>query len=209
MLKWSDRMACVHDASATTPFDPHYIYHPAWAARMVAAAMPSVHVDISSTLAFCTMLSAFVPVEFYDYRPAHLKLDGLKTQRADLTRLHFPDNSIVSLSCMHVLEHVGLGRYGEELDPAGDAQASKELVRVLAPGGRLLVVVPAGRPRIVFNAHRVYSHERVLDMFRSLILEDWHLLPDGMGEDGLLHRPSPEVVARQSYGCGCYVFTKK
>jgi hypothetical protein len=59
---------------------------------------------------------------------------------------------------MHVIEHIGLGRYGEALDPDGDLKAIRELVRVLAAGGNLLVVVPVGRPRIQFNAHRIYDY---------------------------------------------------
>jgi len=47
---------------------------------------------------------------------------------------------------MNVVEHVGLGRYGEPLDPEGDIKAMRELRRVLAPGGSLLFVVPVGRP---------------------------------------------------------------
>ena len=56
------------------------------------------------------MVSAFIPVEFYDYRPAELSLSGLEFKHADLTHLPFADNSVESLSCMHVIEHIGLGR---------------------------------------------------------------------------------------------------
>jgi hypothetical protein len=36
---------------------------------------------------------------------------------------------------MHVVEHIGLGRYGEPMDEQGDLKAIEELKRVLAPGG--------------------------------------------------------------------------
>ncbi|MGL4514097.1 MAG: DUF268 domain-containing protein [Lacipirellulaceae bacterium] len=121
--------------------------------------------------------------------------------------LPFETNSIVSLSCLHVLEHVGLGRYGDPLDPNGDRLAAAELSRVLAIGGTLLVVVPVGRPRVCFNAHRVYSAEMVRGLFESLTLTDWQLLPDS-GDDGLVERPSDELVALQEYGCGCFRFEK-
>ena len=116
------------DRTATTKFEPHYIYHPAWAARVVAKINPAKHVDIASTLHFSTIISAFLPVEFYDYRPAILNLPGLVSKHADLTKLHFADNSIESLSCLHTIEHVGLGRYGDPIDPTGDVTACKELV---------------------------------------------------------------------------------
>jgi hypothetical protein len=75
------------DATVHTPFDRHYIYHPAWAARLIALASPTVHIDISSTLHFCNVLSAFVPVKFYDYRPAALVLSDLTCEAADLIAL--------------------------------------------------------------------------------------------------------------------------
>ncbi len=45
-------------------------------------------------------------------------------------------------SCMHTIEHIGLGRYGDPLDAVGDQTALSELQRVVAPGGSLLIVVP-------------------------------------------------------------------
>src|SRR4029079_19803272 len=135
----------------------------AWAARKIRAQAPGRHVDLSSYLYFATLLSAFIPVDFFDYRPAHLQRSGLTTGSADLTRLPFADNSIASLSCMHTVEHVGLGRYGDPIDPAGDLKAMLDLNRVLARGGNLLFVVPTGRPRVVFNAHRIYSFDQIRD----------------------------------------------
>ncbi len=163
-------LPCLDDRSTETPFDPHYTYHPAWAARILARTRPAKHVDISSILCFGTIVSAFVPVEFYDFRPAPLRLDNFTSASADLTRLGFPDNSVVSLSSMHVIEHVGLGRYGEPLDPDGDLKAIRELCRVLAPGGNLMVAVPVGRARIQFNAHRVYDDAEFRSYFAGLEL---------------------------------------
>src|SRR6266536_3280627 len=62
----SDRYPILDERTASTGFDRHYIYHPAWAARVLARAQPSVHVDIASTLHFCSIVSAFIPVRFYD-----------------------------------------------------------------------------------------------------------------------------------------------
>src|SRR5690606_27505363 len=69
-LNSDDFFPCLNDNTTNTYFDRHYVYHPAWAARIVAKNRPEKHVDISSTLHFCSILSAFVPVDFYDYRPA-------------------------------------------------------------------------------------------------------------------------------------------
>lgn len=137
------------------------------------------HVDISSSLDFCSMLSAFVPVDFYDFRPANLNLSQLSSLSANLLSLPFEDNTVPSLSCMHTVEHIGLGRYGDPLNYDGDLKAIKELKRVLAVGGDLLFVVPLGADnRIFFNAHRVYTKQQVLDLFSELILKDFSLIPE-------------------------------
>ena len=193
------------DRTTGTGFDQHYIYHPAWAARIVAEIGPDFHVDISSSLTFCTLVSAFVPVRFYDYRPAELNLSDLESLPSDLMALPFADNSIRSLSCMHVVEHVGLGRYGDPLDPDGDLKAVAELRRVLAPGGDLLFVVPTGRSRLMFNTHRIYSHAQVLGLFPGLELVEFSLVPDA---GGLIRQAAPELADRQEYGCGCFWFRK-
>lgn len=207
-LRWKDRLPCLHDKTSTTSFDHHYIYHPAWAARVLADLKPSSHIDISSSLHFCSMVSAFLPVQFYDYRPAKLLLDSLSTGAADLLNLPFADGSVASLSCMHVVEHVGLGRYGDPLDPDGDLKAIAELTRVLAVNGSLLFVVPMGRPRIMFNAHRIYSYRQVVSYFSELQLREFSLIPDNAQEAGLIRNASPELADAQSYGCGCFWFTR-
>ena len=195
------------DRASITPIDRHYTYHPAWAARVLAKTQPNKHVDISSTVNFCAIVSAFVPVDFYDFRPAPIELNGLYTGAADLTQLHFPSDSIASLSCMHVIEHVGLGRYGDPLDPDGDLKAISELVRVVAPGGDLLVATPIGQPRVAFNAHRVYDYEAFSRYFAPLELVEFTLIEEH-GEGGLVVAPSPERVRMEYYACGCFWFRK-
>jgi hypothetical protein len=195
------------DRASITPIDRHYTYHPAWAARVLAKTQPNKHVDISSTVNFCAIVSAFVPVDFYDFRPAPIELNGLYTGAADLTQLHFPSDSIASLSCMHVIEHVGLGRYGDPLDPDGDLKAIGELVRVVAPGGDLLVATPIGQPRVAFNAHRVYDYEAFARYFAPLELVEFTLIEEH-GEGGLIVAPEPERVRAEYYACGCFWFRK-
>lgn len=206
-LHWKDRYPCLRDRTKATGFDPHYIYHTAWAARQLAFTKPAEHVDIGSSLYFVSIVSAFVPVRFYDYRPARLTLSGLVCDHADLLSLDFEDNSLLSLSCMHVIEHIGLGRYGDHLDVSGDLKAAAELQRVLAPGGTLLVAVPVGRPRVAFNAHRIYSFEQVCSMFGQLRLQEFSLVPDDYSS-GMTDSAPPELVNSQEYGCGCFRFVR-
>lgn len=207
-LRWRDRYPCLTDRTATTGFDRDYVYHPAWAARILAETKPPVHVDVASSLYFCSLVSAFVPVDFYDYRPAELRLNGLSSRHADLLGLQFPDNSIDSLSCMHVVEHIGLGRYGDPIDPDGDLKAIAELKRVLAPGGTLLFVVPVGAPRIMYNAHRIYGPRQILDYFAGLELVEFALIPERAEDGGLVRDAAIEMAEAVNYGCGCFRFRK-
>ncbi|HSC54396.1 MAG TPA: DUF268 domain-containing protein [Phnomibacter sp.] len=195
----------LNDNTGNTFFDGHYIYHPAWAARIIKNIAPAKHIDISSTLHFCTQLSAFIPVEFYDYRPANIELDNLVMGKADLTNLFFASDSIACISCMHTVEHIGLGRYGDPLDPDGDLKAIEELKRVTSPGGHLLFVVPVGKSRLVFNAHRIYSYDMIVQYFSGWQLRDFSLVDDAQQ----FHNPATASLSdEQQYGCGCFWWQK-
>jgi len=154
------------------------------------------------------MLSAYVPVDLCVFSPLRLELPNMRLIAGDLTALPFPSNSVRSLSCMHVVEHIGLGRYGDALDAAGDRKAMKELQRVLAPGGNLLFVVPIGKPRVVFNAHRVYAAEQIIEAFRVLELKEFSLIPESAADGSIVKSPDAKLLAKQSYGCGCFWFQK-
>ncbi len=187
-------------------FDKHYICHTAWAARVLAEIRPKKHVDIASSVLFNAIVSAFVPVDFYDYRKWKLGIDNLNTKFEDVRKLTFADNSIQSLSCMHVVEHIGLGRYGEDLDPEGDLKSIAELKRVLA--GDLLFVVPIGGcPKVIFNLHRIYSYDQIIRYFSELKLVEFALIPDKTPGD-LIRNASRELANQQEYGCGCFLFRK-
>lgn len=209
-ISWGDRWIHLRDATATTGFDRHYVFHTAWAARVIADLRPKEHIDIASSLYFVGAVSAFVPTRFIDFRPAELGLSGLNSEAGTLMRLPFSDNSIESISCMHVVEHVGLGRYGDPLDYDGDIKASRELSRVVAPGGTLLFVVPiGGQARIQFNAHRIYTYEQVLNLFPDFELTEFALIPDDGAEEGLIRHATASQAAQQKYGCGCFRLRKR
>jgi SAM-dependent methyltransferase len=202
----NDLFPCLNDATENTNFDAHYTYHPAWAARIVRDINPPKHIDISSILHFSTMLSAFIPVEFYDFRPVDLNLSNLTLGAVNLNDLPFATNSIESLSCMHTLEHIGLGRYGDELNAEGDLKAIAELKRVVKIGGSLIIVTPIGKPKLQFNAHRIYSYEMIIEYFSDFLLKDFSLVNDS---SQFISPANPNLVALQSYGCGCFWFIKK
>lgn len=177
-------------------------------ARILNDLTPKEHVDISSSIIFCGIASAFVPIRHYDYRTPRLELPGLICGSQDLVKLSFEDNSIDSLSCMHVIEHIGLGRYGDPINPVGDELAAKELKRVLAPGGNLLIVVPvAERARIRFNGHRIYDVAKVKALFAGLELIEFSFLNDSKSNKFTRHATELDVRG-SDYGCGCFVFRK-
>ena len=207
-LKLIDFYPRLNDKTIKTGFDRHYVYHTSWAARKVKEINPEFHVDISSSLYFSGIVSAFVPVKFYDYRPAQLKLSNLQSNSCDLLKLYFSDNSIKSLSCMHTVEHIGLGRYSGAINPDGDIQACKELSRVLAVDGRLIFVVPIGKPKIEFNAHRIYSYEQVLSLFPDLKLIEFSIITDTVEQGDFIENADSQLVQSQNYACGCFLFIK-
>lgn len=199
---------CVKDKTVNTGFDRHYIYHTAWAARKVKGMNPAHHTDISSSLYFAGIVSAFVPVKFFDYRPADIFLDNLQSSSADLLALPFDDNTIQSLSCMHVVEHVGLGRYGDKMDYDGDLKAIRELKRVLAKEGNLLFVVPIGqKPKIEFNAHRIYTYNQIMEYFSDFNLNEFALIPEIEGSIAY-GKDAVELTKKENYACGCFWFVK-
>lgn len=207
-LKISDIYPILLDKTITHGFDRHYIFHTAWAARVVKKINPEFLVDISSSLYFSSIVSAFLPVKFYDYRPADLELEGLTSAHGDLMKLPFESNSLECISCMHVIEHIGLGRYGDPLDPNGDIKAINELTRVVNDDGYIIFVTPVGKPAIKYNAHRIYSFEQIIQRFSNCKLIEFSLIQDDKVGGSIVYNADPNVVQKQEYACGLFVFQK-
>jgi SAM-dependent methyltransferase len=204
-VRLADAYPCLADRVASTPYDPHYFYQSAWLARRVAAAVPALHVDIGSSVLMLSVLSARTPTVFLDYRPLRAGLPNLHCVAGSGVRLPFADASLESVSSLHVIEHIGLGRYGDPLDPRGSERAAAELGRVVKPGGRLYLSVPVGRERVCFNAHRVFSPHTIAGWLRGLRLEAFALVDDaGRFQD---HAPLAAATALD-YGCGMFEFVR-
>ena len=135
-----------------------------------------------------------------------MNLSGLESSFADLNKLPFDDHSQPSISCMHTIEHIGLGRYGDPLDPQGDLKAIEELKRVVKQGGDLLFVTPVGKPRIEFNGQRIYSYEQIVSYFFPLQLIEFSLIPD---KGSIIENAKPELINNEKYACGCFWFKNK
>ena len=203
--RFADSHPCLGDWTSQTPFDPHYFYQGAWLARRVAARAPRRHVDVGSSALTLSVLSATTETLHIDFRPLGAELPGLRCEAGDILDLKLADASVQSLSSLHVIEHIGLGRYGDPIDPQGSRKAAAQLARVLAPGGRLYVSAPVGRERTCFNAHRVFAPETVLEMFAPLRQERFALVDDrGVYHDSV----SLEAARGLDYGCGMFEFTR-
>ncbi len=193
--------------SLNSPFDAHYTYQAAWATRRILGNHPREHTDVSSQVPFVAQLAAVIPVTMYEFHRPDIDLPGLTLREASVLSLPMPDRSVTSLSCLHVIEHVGLGRYGDPLDPEGTQKALKELVRVVCDGGSLFISLPVGRERVAFNAHRVCDANRIVRQAEAqgLRLRGFALVDDG----GRFHDPAePGDAAGLHYGCGMFWFVR-
>ena len=209
-LSWKNAYPCLNDKTSDTPFDYHYVYHTGWAARILAKTQPKEHVDISSSLYFVSIASAFVKMKFYDYRPADLVMSNLESGAADIMTLPFEGNSLESLSCLHVMEHIGLGRYGDPINAAADLTAISELKRVVKPGGTLIFATPiGGKAKVMYNAHRIYTYELLEKLFEGFEIADFAVISDSPKAYHFIEHATKADADACNYGCGCFWFRKK
>lgn len=188
-----------------TPFDAHYFYQELWVFENILKKKPLMHIDIGSSYHMSGYLSKIVKSTFVDLRPIPASLKNLDIKKGDILKLPYKNDSITSLSCLHVAEHIGLGRYGDEIDPEGTKKACTELTRVLAKGGRLFFSLPIGKDRVCFNAHRVQSVKTIKNYFNKLKLESFSVVDD----DGKFHENvNINKFSNMNYGCGLFMFTK-
>lgn len=199
--KYRRLFPCLNDWVAETPVG-YYFFQDCWGFHNVARRKPSLHVDIGSTALLVGCFAAVAPTISVDFRPLVARTFGLKSMRGSIVELPFKDNSLESITSLCVIEHIGLGRYGEPLDPHGTARAARELGRVLRPGGHLYVSVPCGVRGVAFNAHRIFSREEVVRLFDALKLEEFVLV----GNHGVIE--SPEATDPVDFPVGLFRFTK-
>jgi SAM-dependent methyltransferase len=204
-LRLRDAFPKVADRVLTAPYDAHYLPQDAWAAQRVAEHSPAHHVDVGSRVELVCFLTVLTRVTFIDIRPLEFELEGLESVAASIVDLPFEDRSLESISCLHVAEHVGLGRYGDPLDPKGTRRAMAELQRILAPGGQLLFSLPVGRPRVCFNAHRIHDPRDIAAAFSELELVEFA----GVDDEGRFRRNRQlDELADDAYACGMYRFMR-
>jgi hypothetical protein len=185
----------------------HYFHQDLWAARKVYAAQPRTHLDIGSRIdGFVAHLLVFMGVDVVDIRPLEAPVTGLHFVQADATNLDaWADGSVESLSSLHAIEHFGLGRYGDAIDPDACFRAMHSLQRVLAREGMLYFSVPVGRERVEFNSQRIFSPHTVIEAFRDLELTSLA----GVDDKGcFLANAQPADLAACRNACGLFEFRK-
>ncbi|MDP2983726.1 MAG: class I SAM-dependent methyltransferase [Candidatus Latescibacter sp.] len=204
-IRFSDTYPCIHERTPATGFDRHYFYQDIWAFRKIVASGAGAHVDIGSRVDYVGFLTAVTHVTFIDIRPLEAALENFESKKGSILAIPFEDRSIPSLSCLHVAEHIGLGRYGDPLDPYGTQKACRELSRVLAPGGNLYFSLPVGKPRLCFNGQRIHSPGQILEYFSGLRLVELSGINDDVKFTQNIDR---SVLENADYGCGLFHFTK-
>ncbi|GAA0213574.1 MULTISPECIES: DUF268 domain-containing protein [Methylophaga] len=164
---------CLADNVGYTPLEPTYFFQDSWAAKHIFQLKPDHHYDVGSSAKTMSILSQYVPVTMIDIRPIELKLNNLYFKKGSILNLPFQNNSIETLSSLCVIEHIGLGRYGDEINSFGSEDAIKELKRVLKVGGIILFSVPVDNEnKIYFNAHRAFTRHYVLSLFQNFKVLD-------------------------------------
>jgi uncharacterized protein DUF268 len=206
-LRWSEVEPILTDFSGEAGVaHGHYFRQDLWAARQIHAARPARHVDVGSRIdGFVAHVLSFMPVTVVDIRPLASEIEGLTFHQGDMRRLEFPSDSIPSVSCLHAVEHVGLGRYGDAIDPDGCFTAMRELGRVVAPGGRLYLGTPIGRERLAFNSERVFDPRTVLTTLAPLRLVSFAAVDD---QDRFVANADLAAFAQARNACGLFEFTK-
>ena len=153
-----------------------YFWQDLWAARLINLNMPKRHYDIGSRIdGFIGHLSSIgCKTTLIDIRPLSNMIPDVDFICEDATTLKgIEDSSIDSLSALCSLEHFGLGRYGDPIDPNAWYKAMKSITRVLANGGHAYIAVPVGWEHLEYNAHRIFYASTVVDAFSPLKLVEY------------------------------------
>ena len=207
---------CLEDRfTASGTASGHYFHQDLLVAQMIYQRCPTRHVDVGSRVdGFIAHVAAFREVDVFDIRPLSINARNIKTFQKNLMS---EDAELIectdSLSCLHTLEHFGLGRYGDPIDYNGYKRGFVVLTKMLKHGGLLYLSVPIGKTqRFEFNAHRVFSIPFLQDMFSRyfLAVESFHYVDD-RGELNTNIDIRTDVAQRSfdlRYGCGIFALRK-
>lgn len=195
-----------------------------WQDLLVAKAIfdenPSRHVDIGSRVdGFVAHLACFRVVEVFDIRPLSITIPGVVFKQADLMSVESVDRYALgkdgycdSISCLHALEHFGLGRYGDRINSDGYKLGLQSIAHLLKPLGRCYLSTPIGRQRVEFNANWVFRPSTVIEQAQEngLILERLTVI----GGNGEINDIGPNdqqltLLGQADYNLGIFIFRKQ
>lgn len=208
-------LPCLHDwyAEAGTTKD-EYFWQDLVVARMICAARPERHVDIGSRVdGFVAHVASFRDIEIFDIRPITTRIPGVLFKQADLMAADAPLTEYCdSLSCLHALEHFGLGRYGDPVDPKGYESGLRNMARILRPNGCFYLSVPVGIERVEFNANRIFDPQTIVDVADAnhLTLRSFSVFSADKGLREIeLTRESLAAIGQLRYNLGIFTFEKR
>ena len=191
----------------------HYFHQDLLVASFIKKDNPIKHIDIGSRIdGFVAHVASFREIEVMDIRnleiSEHKNINFIQKDMMDKNSLE--ENITDSISCLHAIEHFGLGRYGDKIDINGHINGFNNIIKMLKSGGKLYISFPIGkRNEIHFNAHRVFHHNDIFNWNESLdniILERFDFVDD-RGKLNLnknLNTDCKEI----KFGCGIYTFQK-
>ena len=188
----------------------HYFNQDLLVASYIYKNNPKKHVDVGSRIdGFVAHVATFRKIEVFDIRDNNFQFNNIRFKRKDISKI---DKSLInycdSLSCLHTLEHFGLGRYGDELDPNGHIKGFKNLVKILKTGGTLYISFPISDKNVTyFNSERSFNPKEILKWSNELRLVKFDFIDDY--EKIFLDVDLNKFHKKISYGCGIYTFKKR
>lgn len=190
----------------------HYFHQDLLVAGYIAKRQPVRHIDVGSRIdGFVAHVAAFRPIEIIDVRQLDSTgHENIRFKQMDLMNSEAVEPAICdSLSCLHAIEHFGLGRYGDPVNPSGHFSGFRSLLKMLKPSGILYISFPiSDADEVHFNAHRIFRPDSILQWPTDFKID---LLSFSFVDDeGRLHKEVPisAVPKGLKYGCGIYTLRK-
>ena len=191
----------------------HYFHQDLLVAQKIYENKPTIHLDIGSRVdGFVAHVASFRKIEVLDVRPTQAEVENISFKTADLMKV---DDTLLnycdSLSCLHALEHFGLGRYSDPINFDGYLDGLESMYKILKKSGKFYFSVPIGKQRVEFNGQRVFSVKYLLRLFKDKYIVDYFSFVDDKGD---LHK-NVEMNDKEidsnfdcHYGCGIFEMTK-
>jgi hypothetical protein len=190
----------------------HYFHQDLLVARKIFENRPRRHVDIGSRVdGFVAHVASFREIEVFDVRPQRSSARNIQFRQADLSQEGW---SLVdycdSISSLHAIEHIGLGRYGDPVQYRGHIGALNNIWKALQPRGKFYFSVPMGRQRVEYDGQRVFPLEYLLSLLDKYVVDSFSYVADDgeLYENARLDRASIEANFGCEYGCAIFELTK-